>query len=156
MGQWISPVIYFHVTSSVFDFFFFLCPLEIGHGVRVESLISPARNWTCLSCLSDDGLLMGGPIFGRGIALMWALMSCRTQRREDQGSVIVGGEGKTITDVARGGGIRAVCLSQSPSPSDTLSDPVQMARNHLHQKARSQARARAPSSILSFGPEWLL
>lgn len=86
---------------------------------------------------------MGGPIFGR--ALMWALMCCRTQRKEDQGSVIVGGEGKTITDVAQGG-IRAACLSQSLSPSDTLSDPVQMARNHLHQKARSQTRARAASS----------
>lgn len=55
---------------------------------------------------------MGGAIFGRGIALMWALMCCRTQRREDQGSVIVGGEGKTITDVAQGGNSGRVSFSE--------------------------------------------
>lgn len=55
---------------------------------------------------------MGGPIFGRGIALMWALMCCRTQRREDQGSVMVGGEGKTITDVAQGGNSGRVSFSE--------------------------------------------
>lgn len=55
-GQWIS-LPYFQVTSSVFDFYAYL---KLAMGLTLSPLISPARNWTCLSCLSDDGPLMGG------------------------------------------------------------------------------------------------
>lgn len=66
-------------------------------GFTLSPLISPARNWTYLSCLSDDGSLMGG-IHLAGHALMWD--RAERQRGVDQDSVMVGGEGKTITDVA--------------------------------------------------------
>lgn len=63
-----------------------------------------------------------------------------TKRREDQSSVIVGGEGKTITDVAQGN-LNLVFLSLALSFSllQHLSDPIQMAPNHYHQKATTPA-----------------
>lgn len=67
-----------HVTSSVFDFSAYL---KLAMGLTLSPLISPARNWTCLSCLSDDGPLMGG-IHLAGTCLDVGLDSCRTQREE--------------------------------------------------------------------------
>lgn len=76
-GQWIS-LPYFHVTSSVFDFY---ADLKLAMGLALSPLISPARNWTCLSCLSDDGPLMGG-IHLAGACLDVGLDGCRTQGEE--------------------------------------------------------------------------
>lgn len=76
-GQWIS-LPYFQVTSSVFDFYAYL---KLAMGLTLSPLISPARNWTCLSCLSDDGPLMGG-IHLAGACLDVGLDGCRTQREE--------------------------------------------------------------------------
>lgn len=76
-GQWIS-LPHFHVTSSVFDFSAYL---KLAMGLTLSPLISPARNWTCLSCLSDDGPLMGG-VHLAGACLDVGLDSCRTQRKE--------------------------------------------------------------------------
>lgn len=112
LGNLLRPYL-FHAPNGIMDWPPYLFPRDL---ICVWFFFMPTWNWPwglCWvfdqSCQELDLFILfiwwwppnGGPIFGKGIALMWALMCCRTQRREDQGSIIVGGEGKTITDVAR-------------------------------------------------------
>lgn len=68
-------------------------------GITLHPLISRARNWTFYLVYLMMAL-NGGVTFSRA-CLDVGLDGCRTERREGQSSLTVGGEGETFTDAAQ-------------------------------------------------------